>query len=87
MLVVGVVMIPSCTTTMMIVGGYCMGDEMEEGISQEAARGEAEKDFEERGVLRGTVKRDEEENEERGSTNESSGDKSIGPQLHGILEW
>ena len=37
-------------------------------------------------MLRGTVERDEAQNEERGCTDQCCGDKGIGPLLPGALE-
>lgn len=80
--VVGVVII----TTAVIVGGDGVGNEVEEGVTQESPRGKAEQDLEKGGVVMSVLDRDTEQDEEWGCTDESCGDKGIAPQLPGALE-
>lgn len=63
-----------------------VGDEVEEGISEETPRGEAEQDLEEGGVVLSVLQGDAEEDEEGGGTDECRGDKPVGPEFPGALE-
>ena len=78
-----VIMVPA---SMMIVRGDGVGDQMEEGITQQSSRGKAEQDLEKGGVVLGILQRDAEEDKERGSTDECCGDEGVGPELPGGLE-
>ncbi len=88
-MVVGVVMIMVVGVVimaMMIVGGYGVGDEVKESVSQEPPRGEAEEDFQEGGVVLGILQGDAEQDEEWRSTDEGRGGEGVRPQLPGALE-
>lgn len=64
-----------------IVRGDGVGNQMEEGVPQQSARGKAEQDLQEGRVVLGIFQRDAEEYEEGGGTDECCGDKGVGPQL------
>ena len=63
-----------------------MGDEMEEGVAQQTARGETEQHLEEGGVVLGILEGDEEQDEKGSCTDEGSGGKGVGPELPRALE-
>lgn len=84
-IMVGVVVIV-VPAPMMVVRGDGVWDEVQEGVAQETPRGKAEQDLQEGGVVPGVLQRDAEEDKERGSTDDCSGDEGVHPQLPGGLE-
>ena len=69
------------------MGRNSMRDKVKKSVPQEATGGEAEEDLEQSAVLTGILQGDEEEYQERSSTDESSGGEGVEPEFRGALNW